>query len=123
MSGGSIRNAFSNTAFFSGTAGDSINKLVSTVIAIITIAAGIWFIFLLMTGAIGIMSAGGDKQAVSNAQKKITTGFIGLVIVISGLFIASLIGTIFGIDILDPGGIIDSLNGGTGGTGGTGVAL
>lgn len=109
MSGGSIRDAFSNTVFFSGSAGDNLNKIVSVVIAVMTVVAGVWFIFLLMTGAIGIMNAGGDKQALSDAQKKITTGFIGLVVVISALFIASLIGTIFGIQILDPGSVIDSL--------------
>jgi hypothetical protein len=109
MDAGDIGPAFSNTAFYSGTAGENVEKVVSVVIALMTIGAGIWFIFLLMTGAIGIMNAGGDKQAVADAQKRITTGFIGLVVVISALFIAGLIGTIFGIEILDPGSIIDSL--------------
>ena len=109
MSAGDIGPAFSNTAFYGRGAGESLNLIVSTVIAVMTVAAGIWFIFLLMTGAIGIMNAGGDKQALSDAQKKITTGFIGLVIVIAALFIASLIGIIFGINILDPGSVIDSL--------------
>lgn len=109
MSGGSIRDAFSNTVFFSGSAGENVETLISIVIAIMTVVAGIWFLFLLITGAIAIMSAGGDKQAVSDAQKRITTGFIGLVIVVAGIFIADLIGTLFGIKILDPGAIIDSL--------------
>jgi len=106
---GNIQDAFAGTVFTSGSAGFNLNRLVSVVIAVMTVGAGIWFIFLLITGGIGIMSAGGNKQALSDAQKKITTGFIGLVVVISGLFIASLIGTIFGINILDPGSVIDSL--------------
>jgi hypothetical protein len=106
---GNIQNAFAGTVFTSGSAGFNLNRLVSVIIAVMTIGAGIWFIFLLITGGIGIMSAGGNKQALSDAQKRITMGFIGLVVVISALFIASLIGIIFGIEILDPGSVIDQL--------------
>jgi uncharacterized membrane protein len=74
-----------------------------------TVGAGIWFLFLLISGGIGIMGAGGNKQALSDAQKKITMGFVGLVVVVASLLIASLIGTIFQIDILNPGSIIDAL--------------
>lgn len=86
-----------------------LNSIISIAIAILTVVAGIWFLFLLITGAIGIMNAGGDKGAVADAQKKITMGFVGLVIVVAGIFIADLIGTIFGIDILNPGGILENL--------------
>jgi len=109
MGAGDIGPAFEDTAFYNTGAGESLNSIISTVIAVMTVVAGIWFLFLLITGAFGIMNAGGDKQAVSDAQKRITTGFIGLVVVISALFIAGLIGTIFGINILDPGSIIDNL--------------
>lgn len=106
---GDLTKAFEGTIFATGTAGTNLNSVVSVIIAIMTIGAGIWFIFLLMTGGLAIMSAGGNKQALSDAQKRMTTGFIGLVVVIAALFIASLIGTIFGIEILNPGSVIDAL--------------
>jgi hypothetical protein len=106
---GDLTEAFDDTVFASGTAGDNLNSVVSVVIALMTVGAGIWFLILLITGGIGIMSAGGNKQALSDAQKRITMGFIGLVVVVAALLIASLIGTIFGIEILDPGNVIDNL--------------
>jgi uncharacterized membrane protein len=106
---GDLTQAFDGTIFATGTAGTNLNSLVSVIIAIMTVGAGIWFLFLLVSGGIGIMSAGGNKQALSDAQKKITMGFVGLVVVVAALLIASLIGTIFQIEILDPGSVIDAL--------------
>ena len=71
------------------------------VIGVMTVVAIIWFLFTLITGAISIIGSGGDKQALESARKKITTGVIGLVVVIASIFILDLIGTIFGIDFLD----------------------
>lgn len=76
--------------------------ILSNIVGIITIIGFILFIFLLITGAIGIMIAGGDKQALENARKKITSGLIGLVILVAAIFIIGLIGSLIGIpDILN----------------------
>src|SRR3989344_1131532 len=91
-----------------GTPGDAegaatlFNNIISSVIGLITIIAGIWFVFLLITGAIGIMSAGGDKAAMEEARKRITTGLIGLIVVVAGIFLVDLIGGFLGLDILQP---------------------
>jgi len=77
-------------------------KLLSSIIGLMTIIAIIWFIFILLIGAFGIMGAGGDKQAAESARKKIGTGFIGLVVVLVALFIVRFIGDILGLgNILD----------------------
>jgi len=107
--GGSLYPGFDVTALYNKDPYNLLNSIISITIAIMTVVAGVWFLFLLITGAIGIMNAGGDKGAVADAQKRITTGFIGLVVVIAGIFIADLIGTIFGIEILNPGGILENL--------------
>lgn len=78
------------------------NNIISSVIGLITIIAGIWFVFLLITGAIGIMSAGGDKAAMEEARKRITSGLIGLIVVVAGIFLVDLIGGFLGLDILQP---------------------
>ncbi|PIZ46868.1 hypothetical protein COY29_05905, partial [Candidatus Woesebacteria bacterium CG_4_10_14_0_2_um_filter_39_14] len=80
----------------------TLSKFISSTIGIMTIVAILWFIFVLVTGAIGIINAGGDKAALETAKKKITTGLIGLVIVIATIFIVSLVGRLIGIpDILN----------------------
>lgn len=71
-------------------------EIISTAIGLITIIAIIWFIFTFITGAIGIIASGGDKQALESAKKKITTGLIGLVVVIVAIFVFDLIGYLLG---------------------------
>lgn len=72
-------------------------SFISSAIGLITIIGVIWFIFIIATGALGIISSGGDKQALEGAKKKIANGVIGLIVTISALFILSLIGTLLGI--------------------------
>lgn len=78
------------------------NNVISTSVAIISIIAAIWFIFVLITGATALISSEGDSKAVETAKKKVTTGLIGLVVVIAAIFLVDLVGTILGIDILNP---------------------
>lgn len=68
------------------------SNFISGVIGILTIVAIIWAIFTLITGAISIISSGGDKGKVETAKQKITTGIVGLVIVIVALLIIELVG-------------------------------
>lgn len=74
----------------------------SSAIGLITIIGIIWFVFIIVTGAVGIVSSGGDKQSLEGSRKKITNGVIGLVVLTASLFILSLIGKVLGIpSILD----------------------
>ncbi|HTK03150.1 MAG TPA: hypothetical protein VL401_00025 [Alphaproteobacteria bacterium] len=86
-----------------GTDGINIfSKFISSAVGLMTIIAIIWFVFSFITGAIGILASGGDKQALENAKKKITTGIVGLIVVILAIFIIRLIGFLLGLpDILN----------------------
>jgi hypothetical protein len=75
--------------------------VISSAIGLMTVVAFIWFAFLFIMGAIGIMTAGGDKQRLESSRQKIVNGIIGIVVVIAAMSIISLIGVIFGIDILN----------------------
>ncbi len=82
-------------------------KFISSTIGLLTIVAILWFIFLFIGGAIGLMSAGNDKAAVESARSKITSGLIGLIVVIAAIFVIDLIGFLIGIqDILNLSGLI-----------------
>jgi hypothetical protein len=77
-------------------------QFISGAIGLMTIIAIIWFVLLIITGAINIMSSGGDKAAMESARKRITSGVIGLVVIVAALFIIQLIGRLIGIPgILD----------------------
>lgn len=81
---------------------ETFAKFISSTIGLLTIIAIIWFIFVLFTGAMGMMSAGGDKAALESSRKRITSGLIGFVVVVAGIFIVDLVGNLIGIgNILD----------------------
>jgi len=77
-------------------------RFISSAIGLMTIIAVIWFVFVLVTGAIGIISSGGDKASLETARKRITTGIVGLVVVIAAVFLIDFIGGLIGLpDILE----------------------
>jgi len=77
-------------------------RFISSIVGLLTIIAIIWFVFVLITGAIGWIGAGGDKNALETAKKKIVNGVIGLVVVIASVFLIDLVGNLIGIgNILD----------------------
>lgn len=72
------------------------SKFISSVIGVMTIVAIIWAVFSIITGAISIISSGGDKQALETARRKITMGVLGLVVVLVALLILELVGYFLG---------------------------
>jgi hypothetical protein len=89
------------------TAPDVFTAILSTSIGLMTMIAGIWFMFVFITGAISIIGSGGEKGKYEAAQKKITTGLVGLVVVISAIFIVDFVGWIIGIDLINIAGLIN----------------
>ncbi len=81
----------------SGSGIDIFSKFISSTIGLLTIIGIIWFVFVLIAGAIGIISAGGDKAAMENARHRITSGLIGLIVIIAAIFIIDLVGNLIGI--------------------------
>ena len=63
-------------------------------------AAGVLAFFMLLIGGVQWITAGGDKEAVEKARKRITQALIGLAIVFSIFAIIYLVESIFGIPIL-----------------------
>ncbi|KKU29136.1 MAG: hypothetical protein UX80_C0019G0007 [Candidatus Amesbacteria bacterium GW2011_GWA2_47_11b] len=58
------------------------------------------FFFMLITGAVEYITAGGDKERTTSSTKRLTNAIIGLAILLSLFVILRLVKTIFGIDIL-----------------------
>jgi len=79
----------------------TFSNILSLTIGILTIVAFIWFIFKLIIGALGVMSAGGDKGKLTEARANITYALTGLIMVVAAIFIAGIVGIILGVDILE----------------------
>lgn len=101
-----IAQKIDNPALGSGLAGTSgwsyVQRLVTSLVGLLTVVAGFVFLFMFLSGAIGIITSGGDKAAYETARKRITYGIIGLVVVIAAIFVTDLITTFLGVpDILN----------------------
>jgi len=75
-----------------------LEKVLSGTIGIITIVAFVWFVFLVITGGVGIMFSNGDKNAVATGSKKIFNGLIGIVIILLTLVIIRVLSMLLGLD-------------------------
>lgn len=82
----------------------------SRLIGILTVIAGIWFIFNFIAGALSFLSAGGSEEGIKKATAKITQSLIGLVVVVAAYAIISLLGALLGFEILNPQDIINKLS-------------
>lgn len=87
-----------------------LTTFISNTIGLLTLIAGIWFFFTLISGAISWIGAGGNSAKIEEAQKRITMGLVGMIIVIAAIFIAQILGDLVGFPaITDPASILRNL--------------
>lgn len=89
--------------------GIKFNEIVSALIGILTLFAGLWFLIQVITAGYQWIAAGGDGKQVQAAREKITNSIIGLIIVVIAWVIVGLVGELLGLNILDPGAALKSL--------------
>lgn len=83
------------------TAGlEGVTKAVSAIIGIMTVAAGIWFMFQVLTGGLYWITSAGDKTKLNEARDRIQNAAIGLIVVVAAWAILALAGQFLGFDIL-----------------------
>mgnify|MGYP001599285442 CR=1 FL=1 len=75
-----------------------IAKIVSSIIGVMTIAAGIWFLFQITIGGFNWITSGGDKAKLESARGRLTNSFIGIVVVVAGWAILALASQFLGVD-------------------------
>ena len=76
--------------------------LLSTVITVMTIFGSLAFVIYFTMGALSWITAGGDKGKIGQAQSQMTQSAIGLIAMVASYFIVSIVGSVLGIDILNP---------------------
>lgn len=92
---------FTNDALGVG-AFKTFNVLISQIVAFLTVGGAIWFIIQIFIGALGWLSAGGDKQHLETAKKRLLDAVTGLLILVLAYSFIYIVGNFLGINILDP---------------------
>lgn len=83
--------------------------ILSRVISIMTIVAGLYFMFNIFIAAYGFFHAGGSDEKVKQCTDSILHSVVGLIVVIAAYALVSLLGALLGFEILKPGKYIQLL--------------
>lgn len=80
----------------------AFEKIIGRGIAVLTIAAVVYFIFQIILAGYAFITSEGDEKKIEVARHRITDNIIGLVVIIVALGLGSLLAKIFGLgNILD----------------------
>ena len=79
----------------------TLGHILSTALTLVLIGTSVVFLFIIITGGISYMTAGGDKEKKVAASTRLTNGIIGLAIVFCLFAIAQLFSSLFGVDLLN----------------------
>ncbi len=80
-----------------------IGRLISSVISLAFIIAGILVFAFLVWGGVEWITSGGDKTKTEAARNRITAALVGLAIVAASYAVMRLISYFFGVNVLDAG--------------------
>lgn len=80
----------------------TFETVISNALGLLTVLAGLFFIMTFFLAAFKWLSAGGDSGKVQKARDEMVQAVLGLIIVVAAYAIIGLIGTIVGINILQP---------------------
>lgn len=75
--------------------GSGFPQLISNIITLATIIAGLMVLFNFILAGYSFLTAGGDPKKVQQSLNKIWQSLVGLIIIIAAVAISSIIGKIF----------------------------
>lgn len=87
----------------------AVEKILSNILVVLTIVAGISFVLYFLLGGLNWITAGGDKGKIDKAKSMMTGGAIGLIVIAVSYAITWIVGKALGIDILNPGTLLNSI--------------
>jgi len=79
-----------------------LESLISTALGFMTVIGSLYFIFFFFLAALKWLTAGGDSGKVQKARDEMIQGVMGLIVIVAAYGVIGLIGSIVGIDILNP---------------------
>lgn len=80
---------------------NQLENILSTIIGVMTVIGIIWVVFQILSAALAWIGSEGDKAKIAQARSQITQAIIGLVLIFCALSLISIIGWMFGINILN----------------------
>ncbi len=81
------------------------------ILGLFTTIGGIWFMLYFIFGSFTWLTAQGEPEKISKAQRYITNALIGLILIVGAWAIIGVVGLIFDFNILDLEGNLDSVIG------------
>lgn len=99
---GEIKPPIEGNPYFQAEKGEGLFLLLSNIFKIAGAVAGIFFVVQIILAGYGYLSSSGDPKKTEAAFAKIWQSLIGLLIVSAAFVLASFVGNILGIDILNP---------------------
>ena len=84
---------------------ENIYKIFNSVVNLLIVVAGIWFLVQIILAGFNYITGAGDSNKTGEAMKKITDSVIGLVVVAAAFIITYIAGALFfgtGFNILQP---------------------
>jgi cytochrome bd-type quinol oxidase subunit 2 len=82
--------------------GTGLGNLISQIVTVFTVLAGIFFVIYFMIGAFKWITSGGDQNKTEEAKRQLTQAAIGIIVVAVSYFIVSIVGGVLGLNILNP---------------------
>ena len=108
-----IKNIYANTVSFSeitgtgfyqtqgGTPGTTLETFFSYLLGFFTVVGGVTFLVYFLIGAFSWITSEGDREKLQKAQRYMSNGIIGLIVVVLAWGLTGIIGQLIGFDILD----------------------
>ncbi len=84
------------------TASKGLSDIISNIVGLLTIVAGISFLIYFTVGGLSWITAGGDTGKIEEAKDKMTGGAIGMIIVVAAWAISWILGQVLGVNFLNP---------------------
>ena len=103
--------AFSQGSSTSASAAAAnFEEFISNTIGLLTVIAGVFFILYFVVGGISWVTAGGDQGKIQKARDQMIQGVIGMIVIALSYGLIGIFGSFFGLDILHPGNVVQTLN-------------
>lgn len=87
----------------------SLELYIGDIIGAITVLAVLFFVVYSFLAAFEWATAGGDSSKIEKAKNKFVWGTLGIILIVASYAIIGLIGSLIGIDILNPGELINNI--------------
>lgn len=86
----------------------NLEAIISNSIGFITVLAGMFFLYQFVTAAFSMVTAGGDTGKLNSARDRMLHGVLGMIMVVASYSIVGLLGSVFGLNILNPAAMLGS---------------